>query len=178
MPLFKIWKKFPFPTPLLKQYFMCHRVWQKAMPYKAVEIKPEHKFRWIWKVKDKLNFILFKLDFEHTFTSVQEEHEDYLFIKFENSNQVKDFSAKILYEEKGNNPIENKVILQIDKMNLKNPILNTVKIAFIEMIKKDYKIFLNNVHTLLQQKQERLQILEDCYWTDHDVIQFPDDEKY
>ncbi|NVM30572.1 MAG: hypothetical protein HWN65_17155 [Candidatus Helarchaeota archaeon] len=92
MPLFKVSKKFPFSTPLLQQYFMCYRVWQRAMPYKIVEITPEHKYRWKWHIKDSLNFVLFKWSFEHTFTSVQEQHPDHLFIQFENSNQVTDFT--------------------------------------------------------------------------------------
>ncbi len=177
MALFRVWKKFPFQTPLLKQYFMCHRVWKATMPYKTVEIIPEYKFRWKWRIKDRINFVLFQWSFEHNFISVQEEHENFLSIKFENSNQVSQFHAKILYETMDIEEVETKVILQVEKMTLKDPLLNTVKIAFLEIVKKDYKIFLDNVYSLLQQKQERLKVLEDCYWTDNDVIQFPNNEK-
>ncbi len=173
MPLFKIWKKYPYPTALLQQYFMCHKVWQAAMPYKLVEINPIEKYRWNWRIKDSINFILFKWNFEHTFTSVQEEHPDHLFIKFENSNQVNDFTAKILFQEKKKeHHIENIVTLQFDKLRLKDPLLNTVKLAFIEIMKKDYKKFLDNVFELLNQKQMRLKILQDCPWTNYKVIQF------
>ena len=99
MPLFRVWKKFPFATLHLQQYFMCHRVWAAAMPYKVVEITPEQKYRWNWRIKDSINFVLFKWSFEHTFTSVQEQHKDHLFIKFEKSNQVDDFTGKILFQE-------------------------------------------------------------------------------
>ncbi|NVM30573.1 MAG: hypothetical protein HWN65_17160 [Candidatus Helarchaeota archaeon] len=64
------------------------------------------------------------------------------------------------------------VTIQFGKLNLKDPILNTVKFVFIDIMKRDYKQFLNNVYNLLQKKEERLQILEDCYWTDYKVINF------
>lgn len=64
------------------------------------------------------------------------------------------------------------VTIQFGKLNLKDPILNTVKLVFIDIMKRDYKQFLNNVYNLLQKKEERLQILEDCYWTDYTVINF------
>lgn len=176
MPVFKVWKKFPFPTPLLQQYFMCHCVWQKAMPYKLVKITPEQKYRWNWQIMDHINFVIFKWKFEHTFTSVQEQHSDHLLIKFENSNQVTDFIGKILFIEKTSTEvaggIENTVTIEFDKLNLKDPMLNTLKFAFIDIMKRDYKQFLNNVFLLLQQKEERLQILGDCYWTDYSVIPF------
>lgn len=152
------------------------------MPYKIIEITPEEKYRWNWRIKDKINFTLFKLTFEHIFTSIQEQHEDHLFIKFKNSNQVTDFAGKILFVEKesneSNGQIENTVTIQFDRLNLKDPMLNMVKFAFIDIMKRDYKKFLNNVYKLLQQKEKRLQILEDCYWTDYSVIQFPNDEKF
>ncbi|MFX1296381.1 MAG: hypothetical protein ACFFD2_16200 [Promethearchaeota archaeon] len=172
MALFKIWKKFPYRTALLQQYFMCHKVWKAAMPYESVEIIPEEKFRWNWKIKDKINLGLFKWDFEHIFTSVQEEHEDYLFIKFENSNQVKDFSGKIIFQEKNIGKVENTVSIKFDKLNLKDPLMNAAKFAFISLMKRDYKIFLNNVYKIVQEKQEGLKILKDCYWTDYNVIHF------
>ena len=172
--LFRIWKKFPFATPLLKEYFMCHRVWQKAMPYKRIEIRPEQKFRWNWKINDSINFILFKWNFDHIFTSVQEEYEDHLIIRFENSNQVDDFLAQILFNEENKGFIENTVILQVDTLKLKDPLLNSMKVAFLEFVKRDYKKFLNNVYDLLQKKQDRLQILDDCYWANYDAVQFPE----
>jgi hypothetical protein len=176
MALFKIWRKFPFPTALLKEYFMCHQVWKIAMPYKVVEITPEQKYRWNWRIQDSINFVLFKWNFEHNFTSIQEEHEDHLSIRFENSNQVNDFFAQILFREEIDRNIENTVIFQFERLNLKDPLLNTMKIAFIEVVKKDYKIFLDNVYNLLQEKQKRRQILKDCYWTNYEVIQFPGDD--
>ncbi len=151
---------------------MCHKVWQAAMPYREVEITPRQKFIWDWRIKDNINFVLFKWNFEHIFTSIQEEHEDHLFIRFENSNQVNDFSAKILFQEQNEGIFENNVILQFNRLKLKDPLLDTVKIAFIEIMKKDYKVFLNNVYNLLQQDQKRLKILEDCYWTDQKVIHY------
>ena len=173
MPLFKVSKKFPYPTKMLQQYFMCHKVWKAAMPYKLVAVEPEEKYRWQWRLKDKINFVLFKWTFEHTFTSVQEEHDDHLFIRFENSNQVNDFNGKIIFQETMiGQKLENKVSIEFDKLKLKDPLLNTVKFAFIDIMKKDYKIFLNNVYKILQKPQERLQILEDCYWTDYEVIKF------
>ena len=176
MALFRIWRKFPFSTALLKEYFMCHMVWKNAMPYKLVEISPEQKYRWNWRIKDNINFVLFKWNFEHHFTSIQEEHADHLSIRFENSNQVSDLFAQIKFQEEDFGQIENTVSIQFDKLNLKDPLLNTMKIAFLEIIKKDYKIFLDNVYNLLQEKQKRLQILEDCYWTKYDVIQFSERE--
>jgi len=172
MPLFKVSKKFPFKTPLLKQYFMCFKVWKESMPYKSVEIIPEQKFRWNWRISDSINFVLFKWDFKHNFTSVQEEHEDFLLIKFENSNQVTDFSAKILFQEKMAAPLETTVSLQVDKLNLKDPVLNAAKSVFLEVVKEDYQKFLNNVYNLLQAEDRRLQILGDCYWTDYQAIDF------
>ncbi len=146
------------------------------MPYEIVEITPEQKYRWNWHIKDSINFVLFKWKFEHTFTSVQEQNPDHLFIKFENSNQVTNFTGKILFTEKvkAETPgeIENTVTIQFNKLELKDPMLNTVKFAFIDIMKRDYKQFLNNVFQLLQQKEERVQILEDCYWTDYSTITF------
>lgn len=155
---------------------MCHKVWKAAMPYKTVEITPEQKFRWNWRIKDSLDFVIFKWNFDHTFTSVQEEYPDHLAIRFENSNQVSDFAAQILFQEKTVGSFENKVTFQVDRLRLKDPLLETAKIAFLEMIKKDYKKFLDNVFTLLQQKGERLQTLKDCYWTRYEFIQFPERE--
>ncbi len=172
MPLFKVSKKFPFKTPLLKQYFMCFKVWKEAMPYKTVEIIPEQKFRWNWRITDSINFVLFKWDFKHTFTSVQEEHADYLSIQFENSNQVTDFCAKILFKEKREVPLETIVFLQVDKLNLKDPVLNTAKTVFLEVVKEDYRKFLDNVYNIFQNENRRLQILGDCYWTDYKAIDF------
>lgn len=171
MSLFKVSKKFPFRTPLLKQYFMCFKVWKEAMPYKKVEITPEQKFRWNWRIADSINFVLFKWDFKHNFTSMQEEHEDFLSIQFENSNQVTDFHAKILFTEKMD-PTETTVVLQVDKLSLKDPVLNTAKVVFLEVIKEDYQKFLNNVYNILQEENRRLQILADCYWTDYKAIDF------
>jgi len=172
MPLFKVSKKFPFKTPLLKQYFMCFKVWKEAMPYKVVDIIPEQKFRWNWRIADSINFVLFKWDFKHNFTSVQEEHADFLSIHFENSNQVTDFSAKILFKEKREGPLETIVFLQVDKLNLKDPVLNTAKAVFLEVVKEDYRKFLDNVYNILQNENKRLQILGDCYWTDYKAIDF------
>ena len=143
------------------------------MPYKIVEIIPERKGKWNWRIKDNLNFVLFKWGFEHIFTSVQEEHEDFLAIKFENSNQVRNFSAKILYEEKTKEPIENLVTLQFNKLELIDPLLNTMRLVFIDLLRKDYRKFLDNVYILLQKEEKRLNILEDCYWTDFSVVKFP-----
>ena len=169
MPLFKLSKKFPFKTALLKQYFMCFKVWKENMPYKVVDIIPEQKFRWNWRIADSINFVLFKWDFKHNFTSVQEEHEDFLSIRFENSNQVTDFSAKILFKEEMD---ETTVSFQVDKLNLKDPVLNTAKAVFLEVVKEDYRKFLDNVYNLLQDEERRLQILGDCYWTDYKAIDF------
>jgi len=170
MPLFKVSKKFPFRTPLLKQYFMCFKVWKEAMPYKTVDITPENKFRWKWRIVDSLNFVLFKWDFVHTFTSIQEEHEDFLSIEFENSNQVNSFSAKIIFREEIHEDIE--VTLQVDALTLKDPLLNSAKPMFLDTLRVDYKKFLDNVYTILQHENRRLQILEDCYWTDYSTIIF------
>ncbi|MDD1776539.1 MAG: hypothetical protein LUQ65_00085 [Candidatus Helarchaeota archaeon] len=172
MPLFKVSKKFPFKTPLLKQYFMCFKVWKEAMPYKSVEITPEHKFRWNWRVADSINFGLFKWDSKHNFTSVQEEHEDFLSIQFENSNQVTDFHALILFKEMMDAPLETTVSLQVDKLNMKDPLLQAAKVVFLEVVKEDYRKFLDNVYKILQDAERRLQVLGDCYWTDYKAIDF------
>jgi len=172
MPIFKVSKKFPFKTTLLKQYFMCFKIWKEAMPYKTVDITPEHKFRWNWRIVDSLNFIIFKWEFIHTFTSVQEEQEDFLSIEFQNSNQVNNFSAKILFKEKLKECLENTVILQVDSLTLKDPLLNSVRPIFFDIIKVDYKKFLDNVYNILQNEEMRIQILEDCYWTDSSAIDF------
>lgn len=154
---------------------MCHKVWMEAMPYKLVEIEPEQKFKWSWRINDSINFIFFKWNFEHNFKSLQEEHEAHLLIRFEDSNQVSDFEARILYETTQWTPIQTKVTLQVDKLTLKDPLLSSVKIAFLEIIKGDYKQFLDNLFTLLQNKEKRLQILKDCYWINYQRISF--DEK-
>ncbi|MHA1278158.1 MAG: hypothetical protein ACTSQI_11535 [Candidatus Helarchaeota archaeon] len=172
MPLFKITKVFPYTTKHLQQYFMCHRVWQVAMPYQLVEITPEQKHRWNWRIKDSINFVLFKWNFEHIFTSIQEEHSDHLFIRFENSNQVNDFTGKILFEENVHEVIENKVSIEFNKLKLKDPLLNGVKFAFIDIMRKDYKKFLDNVYSLLQDKDKRLEILKDCHWTNYQAIRY------
>jgi len=172
MALFNVWKIFPFRTAILKQYFMCHRVWKEAMPYRVVEIEPEHKYRWNWRIKDKINFILFQWNFEHSFTSIQKEHEDYLSISFENSNQVSKFSARILYEQVAENPLKIKVSLVVDELELKDRFLNTIRIAFLDLIKTDYTKFLTNVYNMLQQPEKRLEVLEDCSWTDFAVVKF------
>jgi len=151
---------------------MCFKVWKEAMPYKTVDITPEHKFRWNWRIVDSINFVLFKWDFVHTFTSVQVEHEDFLSIEFENSNQVTSFSAKILFKEKMHEDLENTVTLQVDFFTLKDPLLNSVKPMFLDTIRLDYKKFLDNVYILLQNETDRLQILEDCYWADYSAINF------
>lgn len=143
------------------------------MPYKTVEIIPEQKFRWNWRIADSINFVLFKWDFKHNFTSVQEEHEDFLSIRFENSNQVTDFSAKILFMEKMDVSLETTVSFQVDKLSLKDPVLNTAKAVFLEVVKEDYRKFLDNIYNLLQDNARRLQILGDCYWTDYKAIDFP-----
>jgi NDP-sugar pyrophosphorylase family protein len=172
MPLFKVSKVFHHPTKHLQQYFMCHRVWQAAMPYKVVEIEPEQKYRWNWRIKDNINFVLFKWNFEHTFTSIQEDHPDHLFIRFENSNQVTNFTGKIKFEETHEEQLDNKVSIEFDKLNLKDPLLNSVKFAFIDIMKKDYKTFLGNVYQLLQDNEKRMQVLQDCYWTDYNTISY------
>lgn len=172
MPLFKVSKKFPFKTALLKEYFMCFKVWKVAMPYKTVDITPEHKFRWNWRIIDSINFGLFKWDFVHIFSSVQTEHEDFLSIEFENSNQVTNFSARILFKEKMNEHLENTVTLQVDALTLKDPLLNSVKPMFLDIIRVDYKKFLDNVYDILQKEEARMQILEDCDWADYTVINF------
>ena len=175
MVVFEVKKVFPFSKNLLKEYFMCHVTWKMGMPYKSVGIKPREKNTWDWDVKDSFDFIVLKWNFNHVFTSIQIEFEDYLDIKFENSNQVLNFNGIIRFKEKVNEEdgaIKCLVRFIISKLTLKDPILNKFKNPFIGIMKADYKKFLDNVYEILQDKEIRGQVLEDCYWVDDSRIKY------
>jgi len=173
--VFEVKKVFPFNKELLKEYFMCFKIWELGMPYKSVKIKPREKNSWDWKIKDVIDFIIIKWSFEHKFTSIQQEFDNYLKVDFENSNYISDFDGKITFNEKVNEDNGNVLCLVkfvVKKLRLKDPILNQLRDPFIGILKADYKKFLNNVYEILQDKEVRVQSINECWWVKKEVIKF------
>jgi hypothetical protein len=173
MVVFSVKKVFTFGKDLLKEYFMCYKTWSLCMPYKKVEIEPLDKNNWDWEIADAIDFIVLKWNFKHTFTSKQIEHENHLSIDFENSNQIKNFDGQITFQEKEfEDGIKCLVKFNINKLKLKDPLLNRLRDPFIGIMKADYKKFLDNVYDILQDTEIRGHVLEDCWWVDYKRIKY------
>ncbi|MBD3229896.1 MAG: hypothetical protein GF329_17065 [Candidatus Lokiarchaeota archaeon] len=175
MVVFAVKKVYPFPKETLKEYFMCFKVWGLGMPYKEVQIEPKEKNIWDWKIRDNIDFIVLKWNFEHKFTSIQVEHENHLSVNFKNSNHIKKFDGSIDFKEK-QDPETKKfkclVEFKIRKLKLKDPLLNRLRDPFIGIMKADYKRFLNNVYEIIMDKEIRKKVLEECWWVEKSRIDY------